>query len=68
MKGIISNFLIVLLVAANIFIGFANYNERKPKCMSDDCNRVRVSGSRYCHTHENLLIERTICLEATNRN
>jgi len=73
MKGIISNILIVVLVVANVFFGTLNYVDHLPKCMHDDCNRVRVSGTRYCSKHESLtgnyaeMNERIICLEATTR-
>ena len=73
MKGIISNIFIVVLVVANLFVGILNYAEHQPKCMSDDCNRIRVTGMRYCHKHENLndyraeMNERKICLEVTTR-
>lgn len=68
MKGIIANIFIVLLIVANIVVGMANYEARKPKCFCDGCNKARVSGSRYCSEHENSLNERTLCLEVTNRN
>ena len=73
MKGIISNILIVVLVAANVFMGALNYTQHQPKCMMDDCSRMRVTGTRYCHKHENLndyraeMNERKICLEVTTR-
>lgn len=72
MKGIISNILIVVLVAANVFMGALNYAEHQPKCMMNDCSRVRVSGTHYCHKHEDMsfhaeMNERIICLEVTTR-
>ena len=68
MKGYIVNVAIVLLVVANIFIGVLNINVRRPKCICDDCNRVRVTGTHYCHKHADLLDERKICLEVINRS
>jgi len=68
MKGYIMNVVIVLLVVANVFVGVLNYNVRKPKCLCDDCNRVRVTGTQFCHRHANLKNERKICLEVTNKN
>jgi len=68
MKGIISNIVIVMLVAANILVAALNYDAQKPRCMCDNCNKARVADSRYCHEHSEIMIERTICLEATTRN
>lgn len=68
MKGIFSNILIALLVVANIFIGIANYNAKKPKCICEGCNKVRVSGGHYCHDHEFTVNERTLCLEVISKN
>ena len=80
MKNIIMNVVIILLVAANVFTGTLIYSSCKPRCLSDNCNRIRVSGSRYCHKHDGtedlvtmdetftVKIEREICLEVKTRN
>ena len=64
-KKTISNIIIVFLVIANIIVGMLNVNIRKPKCISDACNRVRVTGSHYCDRHTYLIDEREICLKVT---
>jgi len=63
MKNIIMNVVIIILVAANILIGSINYRSGKPICLCDDCNRVRVSGSRYCHMHEGVDAEEVVWRE-----
>lgn len=68
MKRLVMNFAIVLLVVANVFVGVLNFNVRKPKCMHDECNRVRVTGTHYCHRHADLMNERKICLEVTSKS
>lgn len=68
MKGFIMNIIIVLLVAANIFTGALNYCVKQPKCIYDDCNRIRVSGSHYCHGHEGFESERKLCQKVTSKN
>lgn len=68
MKKYIANIVIVLLVAANVLIGALNIYVRKPKCISDDCNRVRITGTHYCHEHAYLLNEREICLEVISKS
>jgi len=75
----VSNIVIVLLVVANLLAGSMIYFASKPKCICDDCSRIRVSGTMYCnkHTLVNELIcdesadhscERVIWLEVKNRN
>lgn len=68
MKGYVLNLVIVLLVAANVFVGVLNFNVRKPKCLCDDCNRVRVTGTHYCNKHADLMNEREICLEVISKS
>lgn len=67
-KKIISNIIIMILIAANIFVGVLNINVRRPKCISDDCNRVRVAGTHYCSKHSCVMNEREICLKVTSRS
>lgn len=68
MKGIITDAIIVMLIAANIFTGIINYGAAKPKCMCDDCTRVRVSGERYCRKHIKENTERNVCLRVTSKS
>lgn len=74
-----ANVIIILLVVANLLTGSMIYIASKPKCICDDCSRVRVSGSRYCHDHEDYYnfvckvpaahsSERVIWLEAKSKN
>ena len=68
MKKIITNLVIVILVAANVFMGAMINSSRKPKCICDECHRARVSGSMYCEGHSDYGLVREICLEVTNRS
>lgn len=68
MKNIAMNAVIVALIVANILTGVANYRAGKPKCLCDDCNRIRVSESRYCNRHEAFEMERILCLEVTSKS
>lgn len=67
-RRLVSNTVITLLVIANILVGALNINTRKPKCISDDCNRVRVAGTHYCTKHTHLMNEREICQKVISRS
>jgi len=67
MKGLVTDSIIVVLIIANVFMGVLNYNVGRPRCLYDGCNRVRVSGEKFCHHHEHMDDGREICLEVTSR-
>lgn len=67
-RKFVSNIVIVLLVVANMFVGALNYNIRKPKCINEDCNRIRVTGTHYCTKHAHLMNEREICLKVITKS
>ena len=68
MNRYMSNVIIVLLIVANVLIGALNFNVRRPKCINDDCNRARVTGTHFCHKHAYLLNEREICLKVITKS
>lgn len=71
MKNIMINFVITILVVANIVTGLMIVYCRMPKCIDDHCNKARINGSHYCSVHEEYVdhrLEREICLEVITRN
>lgn len=78
-RSYFANVIIVLLVVANLLTGSMIYIASKPKCICDDCSRIRVSGTRYCKEHEDFgkylsdepaahSCERVIWLEVKSKN
>ena len=59
-KRVITDSVICLLLAMNVFVGVLISDSMKPKCIIDGCNRARCERSYYCGGHTHAVSEESV--------